>query len=484
MDRRTFLATATASMAAMTGLGSTALAAASQFSRAFRSPPDSGFPRTPLRLIAGKRPTDFVGTYFLNGPAKHERGGVRYDHWFDGDGMVHAFRFGEGTATHEGRFVETPKFKTEQAAGRLRYPGFDTLPADPAPVTKSDDMNVANISVLPVGDQLWALWEGGSATAIRPGDLSTEGFVVLGDGLEGVPFSAHPRVDPDGRIWNFGNVAFTGQLLLYQLSPTGQLEKFKLLNGVPKSMVHDFVATDKHLIVGFAPFLNEADDVPGGYLDRFRWHPDQAREYWVLDKENFEVRQRYETPAAFVFHHFNAWEETDGTIRFGAAAYENTRFVEVDARGMMQGRPPSGENEAHFEAITLYTDGRVSVEPSNQRAEFPTVDPRLSGLAATSFHVSGKTDASFNNRLMARAADGNVTGQWSAEADTLIGEHIVIPRPNGASWLMGTQFDAMRGRHLLTLFDSAKISIGPVAVWQTESVLPLPLHGCWMGPRD
>ncbi|MEM9234858.1 MAG: carotenoid oxygenase family protein, partial [Pseudomonadota bacterium] len=200
MNRRFFMKSAVATMAALSGLGAAALAAPSQFAKAFRSPPDTGFPRRPMKLIAGQAPAGFAGTYFLNGPAKHDRGGIRYDHWFDGDGMIHAFRFGEVGATHEGRFVETPKFKAEQAAERLLFPGFDTVPPDPAPVTKSDDINVANISVIPVGEQLWALWEGGSATGIKPGDLSTEGFITLGDGLEGVPFSAHPRIDPQGRI--------------------------------------------------------------------------------------------------------------------------------------------------------------------------------------------------------------------------------------------------------------------------------------------
>ncbi|HAV51403.1 MAG TPA: carotenoid oxygenase, partial [Brevundimonas sp.] len=67
-----------------------------------------------------------------------------------------------------------------------------------------DDANAANTSMLKVGDDVWALWEAGSPTAMDAGTLETKGFVTLRDDLKGMPFLAHPRVEPDGRIWNLG----------------------------------------------------------------------------------------------------------------------------------------------------------------------------------------------------------------------------------------------------------------------------------------
>ena len=479
MNRRSFLQVAVAGMAATALSSSLALGAPVKFARGLRSVPDRGMARRPLRLVAGKMPEGFSGTYYLNGPAKFERGNTQYDHWFDGDGKINAFRFGDEGATHEARFVETPKFKAEQKAGRFLYPGFDTFPPDPAPATKSDDINAANISVLPVGDQLWALWEGGSPTAVKRSDLSTEGLVTLGEGLEGVPFSAHPRVDPQGRIWGFGNSAFTSQLLLYELGPDGSLKRAKVLDDVPPSMVHDFTATEKHLIVGFAPFLIAGYE--GTYLDRFTWHADKPRFYYVIDKESFEVTRRYELPAAFVFHHFNAWEEADGTIRFASCAYEDGGFMTEEARDMMKGEPFSGKNEAEFEAITLYPDGTHKVERDGIKAEFPVCDPRMAGHRTESFHIGhGSGGNSFSNAYISRGPDGAITGRWEAEADTHLGEHVAIPRPDGKVWLIGTQFDSMRGRTLVSLFDGGNVSAGPMALWETPEVIPLPLHGAWV----
>ncbi|HEY4594936.1 MAG TPA: carotenoid oxygenase family protein, partial [Thermoanaerobaculia bacterium] len=59
--------------------------------RAFAAPADQqGTPR-----VEGEIPAFLRGTYYLNGPARFERGGQAYRHWLDGDGMVCALRFGE-----------------------------------------------------------------------------------------------------------------------------------------------------------------------------------------------------------------------------------------------------------------------------------------------------------------------------------------------------------------------------------------------------
>ena len=44
--------------------------------------------------IEGEVPAFLRGTYYLNGPARFERGEAATGHWLDGDGMVCALRFG------------------------------------------------------------------------------------------------------------------------------------------------------------------------------------------------------------------------------------------------------------------------------------------------------------------------------------------------------------------------------------------------------
>ncbi|MGF1544109.1 MAG: carotenoid oxygenase family protein [Parvularculaceae bacterium] len=479
MDRRDFfLASLSASAFALAGeaSGRTELA---RFARAYRSVPDAGVPRRPMRLVAGKTPGDLVGTYFLNGPAKHERGGERNEHWFDGDGMLNAFRFDGRSATHEARYVETSKFKREKEAGKFLFPSFDHVPKASVGVSGPDDVNTANISVIERGGELWALWEGGSPHRVDPADLSTKGRLVLADGFAGVPFSAHPRQDREGALWAYGFAAFSGRLILSEIAPDGAMRRFRVLDGFPRSMVHDFVSTEKHLVVGFPPYTIGREG--GAYLDHFLWRGDEPRLYVVIDKENFEIVRRYELPARFQFHHFGGFEEADGTIRFAACSMRDAGWIETEARAVMNGEPFTGEREAVLERITLRPDGRADAELSAEEAEFPVGDPRLAETPHTQFCI-GRTRSSgrLPNAVFARAASGEAIASWSADAGTMMGEHVVIPLTDGQSYLIGSQFDVPQGRTLVSLFEAENLAAGPRAIWETSEPIPAPLHGAWV----
>ena len=77
-------------------------------------------------VIEGRLPPGLRGTLFRNGPGLMSRGEERYRHWFDGDGFVQAWSLADGQARHQGRFVQTEKFRAEQAAGRFLLPAFGT----------------------------------------------------------------------------------------------------------------------------------------------------------------------------------------------------------------------------------------------------------------------------------------------------------------------------------------------------------------------
>lgn len=481
IDRRQVLAGGAALAALGFGHpGALARTDAGHLRKPWRSVGDEGMRRQPMTLVAGRAPSDLEGSFLLNGPAKHERGGFRNRHWFDGDGMIHRFRFTGGEATHEGRFIETAKFLEEKEAGRFLYPSFASVPPDPRPVTGPQDMNVANISVIERGGAIWALWEGGAPTAIAPADLSTLGPVTLGEGLEGVPFSAHPRIDRDGTLWGFGVAALSGHLVLHELAPDGTLRRFRLFEDLPMAMVHDFVATERHLVIGFPPL--RAVRRGEAYLDHFAWQQDEPRLYLVIDKANFGIVRRYELPPAFVFHHFGAWEDRSGAIHLAACAYPDASWMQIEAKAIMRGIPFTGTREAIFERITLLPDGRYRTETDGLAAEFPVGDPRLAETPHRQWCISRSDEGrAFANVLHARSVDGTVTDAWTSDRDIILGEHVVIPRRSGGAYLVGSHFDLERGQTRIALFDAGNMRPGPLAIWETAEVIPAALHGMWLG---
>ena len=191
--------------------------------------------------ISGVWPADLRGTLYRNGPAQHEIGSFRYQHWFDGDGMLQAFRISDEGVTHQAKMIATEKYIAESAAQRALYPTFGTVPPNPAAVTSPDAVNVGNISVLPHHGKLLALWEAGSAWEMDADNLDTKGIYAFSDNMRGVPFSAHPRVEADGTLWNFGYLSSASLLVLWHIDATGKLVKAGKVKVDPMTMSHDFV---------------------------------------------------------------------------------------------------------------------------------------------------------------------------------------------------------------------------------------------------
>ena len=177
--------------------------------------------------VEGKIPADLRGDFFRNGPGLFERGNQRYHHWFDGDGMVHAWRFTDQGVSHQARFVRTKKFVAEQEAGEFLVPAFGTAIVPKIPLRSSDTMNTANTNVIKMDGRLLALWEGGSAHALDATSLQTQGMVAWSPELAGMPFSAHPKVEVDGTMWNFGTML--DKVVMYQFSPQGKLVKHHVM---------------------------------------------------------------------------------------------------------------------------------------------------------------------------------------------------------------------------------------------------------------
>ena len=78
--------------------------------------------------IEGKVPSDLTGSFFRNGPGRLKLGGEVVGHWFDGDGMIARTTFTGGKVHFSNKFIRTPKYVDETAAGKFLYRGFGGAP--------------------------------------------------------------------------------------------------------------------------------------------------------------------------------------------------------------------------------------------------------------------------------------------------------------------------------------------------------------------
>ena len=78
--------------------------------------------------VEGSIPSELQGTLFRNGPGRFDRGGVSYQHPFDGDGMICAISFDQGKAHFKNRFVRTAEYLQEEKEDRILHKNvFATL---------------------------------------------------------------------------------------------------------------------------------------------------------------------------------------------------------------------------------------------------------------------------------------------------------------------------------------------------------------------
>ena len=256
-----------------------------------------------------------------------------------------------------------------------------------------DDLNSANISVLDHHGELLALWEGGSASVLDRETLAWRGFKSWGEGLEGVPFTAHPKVEPDGTLWAFGiSLIPAMRLVLYQIARDGSLVKARVVDAGPLGMVHDFVVTERHLVIVIPPLVFEPEAVGGGVLlDALAWRPALGSRVLVVAKDDFDDRRWYQLPAGFGFHHGNGWEETSGVLRFDHCVADDATLVSERFRCIMRGELRAAAPE-RYTRFTLYPDGRSDVEATPEWAEFPRVAPAVVGKRNRYVYTLGESD--------------------------------------------------------------------------------------------
>jgi carotenoid cleavage dioxygenase len=449
--------------------------------------------------VVGEIPRELAGTYYRNGanPQFAPRG--RY-HWFDGDGMIHAFRFEDGRVSYRNRWVRTERFELERAAGDSLFGSLTDMGASDERV-QGRSANAANTNIVWHGGRLLALWEAGLPHALDPRTLETLGpfdydgaltrpmdpELAQGLGLDApggeVPgiMTAHPKVDPEtGELLFFGYSPFPPFLVYYCVDAGGRLTRRVPLDPPFASMQHDFVATRNHVVFPVFPAvfdlaLIEQTGSPLG------WQPERGAHLGVMPRSGGADDVVWiETDPCYVFHFMNAWE--DG----GRIVTEVARYPVLPLFGYDAGEYAS----LHRWTIDLAA-GSVKSEPLDDATiEFPRLDERRAGLpyrhgyAAAMLPGSGLEPAQlrFDTIVHYDLARGRRRAH-RLRPGSATGEPVFVPRSpqaeEGDGFLLAAVYRGDENRSDLLVLDARDVEAEPLARVRLPHRVPFGFHGNW-----
>lgn len=449
----------------------------------------------PVR-VEGTLPAFLRGTYYVNGPARFERGGVRYRHWLDGDGMVSALRFTADGPHLTARFVRSAKWTAEEEAGRALFRTFGTAFPGDRLVRGVALESPVNVSVIPWHDTLLVLGEQGLPYELDPLTLETRGTYTFGGGLNPVsPFAAHAKLDPlTGELVNFGISFASAQPVvnLYRFGPDGALRSRKRLPLPWACSLHDFALSPRHVIFYLAPYILDMEKMMSGQtiMDSLVWRPELGTRLLIADRETGEAVANVPVGESYCLHTINAFEDDSGRLVVDV--------VELD-------RPVYDQYEPLPDLFTDVGPGRpvrlvvdLAKEELIERRElgatrapdFPAIDPRRFGLPTEDLWIldigtAGRPGRKFFDQLVHVSVNGK-GGVWQAPPGWYLGgEPAFAPDPAGHPGKTGAvlceSFDATRGESAFLVFDAFNIAAGPRAVLPLDQPLHLGFHGVFAG---
>jgi carotenoid cleavage dioxygenase len=432
--------------------------------------------------VVGEIPAGLNGAFYRNGPNPQFDPRDEY-HWFSGDGMIHGVFVEDGKATYRNRYVRTPKWLAENAAGRALYGTFgNPMTSDPSVVGK--DGGVGNTNIVWHAGRLLALEEGHAPFELDPVTLESKGYRSEYRGR----VTAHPKMDPETgeMVWfgySVGDMPFTNTVSYGVTSAAGEVIRRDDFEAPFSSMVHDFLVTQNHVLFPILPLTGSLQRVMSGG-PAFAWEPDKGSHVGVMARNaGVETLRWFTTDALYVFHPMNAWEAGDkifaDVMEYPRAPLfpnaDGSRSANAAARLVRWTFDLAGDSDT------------IKRQPLDDLAgEFPRFDERHAGLAYRHGWFAGNTEKPGDVRFDCLAHVDLKTGARALHElgpGDATGEPVFVPRSadaaEGDGWVVTLIYRAAENISEFCVFDAQDIPAGPIGRARLPRRVPFGFHGNW-----
>jgi len=432
--------------------------------------------------VTGELPAGLNGTFLRNGPNQQFAPLGRY-HVFDGDGMIHGVYLEDGRARYKNRWVESKGLLAERESGHALFGGLSefTFPDEDTLAKVGMMKNTANTNVIRHGGRILALMEGAPPTELSR-ELETLGEFDYDGALVG-SMTAHPKWDPvTGELLFFGYSPFPPYVRYHVADRHGTLTRSVDIDLPRPVMMHDFVATAKHIVFFDLPAIFDLDAMLRGDAG-IRWQPEAGARIGVMPRDggNADVVW-FELEPFFVFHFLNGFDVDDTTVVVDGCRAERMPITFGDDV-MTENVSPS----LHRWTMDLATGVVKSQQLDDRAGDFPRLNMHREGLANRFGYVATAdtwADTVQFTNVTKYDLEAGTSSTYSYGADAEAGEPVFASDPDGVAeddgWLLNFVFDRPSGTSSLVVLDAHDLDAEPVATVHLPRRVPFGFHGNWM----
>ncbi len=435
--------------------------------------------------VAGEIPAWLGGSLLRTGPAKFEAGETSFNHWFDGQAMLHRFTIADGFVAYGNRYLRTKAYAAAER-GEIGYMEFASDPCRSlfkrvtsmfAGPPLSDN---ANVNVMKLGERFIAMTETPLPLEFDPDTLAAAGVAY---DVPGEITTAHPHADPDtGASINYAvKVGARNSYRFFTLAPNAETPDVLASWPVKEpAYVHSFGLTDRWLVLAEFPFVvNPLKLALAGrpYIENYTWEPERGTKFTLVDRATGEIGGRFTGDAYFCFHHVNAYEDGDDVV-VDLCAYEDPQIIEdLYLRNLRAGKPIS---RPHLRRFRLGAGRSVTSERIGDGGiELPRINyGRCNGRPYRYTWGVDTGPSGWVERVTKIDVDTGATLNWS-EPGASPGEPVFVARPGAEreddGVLLSVVLDVEREHSYMLVLDAGHL--GELARAEVPHHIPFGFHG-------
>jgi all-trans-8'-apo-beta-carotenal 15,15'-oxygenase len=452
-------------------------------------------------IVEGTLPAGLNGAFYRNGPAMFSRQTERKGAIADGDGMIRMYRFNGGKVSYRSRFVQTDKFKEEQAAGKFIY-GTWTSRTPPGGKRTQGSANQAGVTTVLRNGKLYAHDEVNPPWVLDP--VTLESIATDNLGIEDpTRLKAHFRVDSKTDEWILLDSVFSPtdpSHSAYIISPDGKRTTKRTLpvgRNVPLTYMHDFFVSGSSVMLFLHPAIPDYTKLRQGvpFADALTWKGSDSTKLAIMSRAGDSEPIVVETDSRWMWHSVNAYDRGNEIVADYVGYEKPDHFITIDGKepawyAYMKGRAGSFNSPGKLRRLIVNKSTKSVREEilDDGNNEFPVVDKRVHCHEHRDMYfIQAPKDALWWSKVArfdskTGATDGYDFGpgyylnepQFAADKTKPVNLN-----SNDLGWLLVPVFELSKGISSLAIFRANALSDGPIASVRLNTHDTFAFHGSW-----